>query len=93
MRDITSIIMGDPGTHPRRSPTEREIQQLQARITHEQNRVHAKYSPLRLWPVGETRIFTDRKAARNAQTGLYNKGMLATLRTNKDGTITVRRIQ
>lgn len=93
MRDITAIIMGDPGTHPRRMPTQRESEQLQARTTYEQNRVHVRHSPLRQWQVDEVRTFTDRRAARNAQCGLYNKGMLATLRTNKDGTITVRRIQ
>jgi hypothetical protein len=89
MRDLTPILMGDPGTHPRRNPTPEEIEKQETFLDWKRNNV--RYSPIREWPVGELRTFPDFKSARSAQTSLYQKGLCGSLRKVGDGTYTVRR--
>lgn len=93
MRDITPILMGDPGSSPRRMPTEREMREWKAPTSHEQKKKTPERENIFVWPLGHERIFTSWRKARNAQSILYSKGLLGILRTNSDGTVSVRRVQ
>ena len=93
MRDLTALLMGDPGTQPRRAPTEAEKarwQQLGAtRIDPGQGR---GWSELRQWKIGEVRTFQTLREAKAKVSGLYVKGMCGSIRTKGDGTYTVTRM-
>lgn len=92
MKDLTAILMGDPGVHPRRAPTQQEIDQMKLRTAYEQKRVHARWSPLRDWKIGEVRTFATFREAKAKVSGLYVKGMCGSIRTKGDGTYTVTRM-
>lgn len=91
MRDLTAILMGDPGTHPRRAPTPYE--RLHANSMPQAGAsLHKRYSKDYEWPVGEVRIFKEKRNAATAQQRLYMKGMAASFTSLKDGTFAVRRV-
>lgn len=93
MRDITSIIMGDPGTHPRRAPTEREMAEWKQLTSHEQNKAPPKRSLVDEWEVGEGRWFETWRKAKNAQSTFYIRGLVASIKRNEDGSYTVTRLR
>jgi len=93
MKDLTAVLMGDPAATYRRAPTERERLGMKAATSHEQKRNARKNTDTFDWPVGVERIYTSWRKARNAQSTLYAKQMQGILRTRKDGTVSVRRVQ
>lgn len=94
MKDLTPILMGDPGTHPRRAPTKEEAEKMRARTVYEQKRAFTRrHSDLYEWKVGEVRTFPTWRNAKSKQDGLYQKGMLGMLRKVDETTYTVRRVQ
>lgn len=93
MKDLTPILMGDPGTHPRRAPTKEEAEKMRARTVYEQKRAFGtKYSKIYDWQIWETRTFTTKREAKSKQDQLYQKGMQGILRKVDDNTYTVRRV-
>lgn len=92
MKDLTALLMGDPGVHPRRDPTEAEKirhQLVAPRIEPGQGR---GWSELRQWKIGEVRTFQTFREAKAKVSGLYVKGMCGSIRTKPDGTYTVTRM-
>lgn len=94
MKDLTPILMGDPGTSPRRAPTQEEIEKMRSRTVYEQKRAFSsKYSKIYEWKLWETRTFATKREAKSKQDGLYQNGMQGMLRKAEDGTYIVRRVQ
>lgn len=94
MKDLTPYLMGDPQSADRRAPTEEERQRL-SYTGHDRNQPVVglvRPSPLRQWPIGETRYFQDRKAAKAKASAMYNKGMSGQIRMLPDGRFSVTRI-
>ena len=95
MRDLTAVLMGDPAASYRRPPTEQE----RHRPNSLDDQVHVRKvgrkrtSDYYHWKIGEARQFSSFREAKNRVAGLYSKGMLGSLRTRKDGTYTVTRMQ
>ena len=93
MRDLTPYLMGDPGTHPRRAPTDAEKARWQQQgATRTEPGQGRGWSELRQWKIGEVRTFATFREAKAKVSGLYVKGMCGSIRTKPDGTYTVTRM-
>ena len=96
--DISGILMGDPGSTPRRAPTEREMQAA----THYANtnragpndgrvkRALAKYSTIQ---VGETVNRLTKRQALNAYRWMHEHGRYCSVRRHGDGSFQVTRLR
>lgn len=94
MKDLTTLLMGDPAAANRRAPTQAEMTRPNAVNGREQMRQRGRKrsSGYYQWKVGESRTFDTFREAKNKNTGLYLKGMTGSMRTCKDGTYTVTRM-
>lgn len=91
MRDLTAILMGDPAATYRRPPTPEE--RAKANMMPQAGDSYTKrYSKDYEWPLGEAKVFADKRSARLAQQRLYQKGMAASFTAQKDGTFKVLRV-
>ena len=91
MKDLTAILMGDPSAAHRRQPTPDEMARANS-IPQAGDSIHKRYSKDYEWPLGEAKIFADKRSARLAQQRLYQKGMAASFTSMKDGTFKILRV-
>lgn len=74
MRDLTPYLMGDPGTHPRREPTDQERQRLNPPCSHDWRSKPVRDGGFSNWQIGEVRTFDTSKKARSKLNQMYLKG-------------------
>jgi hypothetical protein len=74
MRNLTAYLMGDPGTHPRRNPTEQERQRLSPPCSHDWRARPVRDGVFSSWQIGEVRAFESAKKARSKLNQMWLKG-------------------
>lgn len=89
-RDVTAELLGDPGSQPRRVPTEQEIERSRRPLMEPYATPRKKSSPIYDWKIGEGKLFATRGMARSAQNQLYIKGMLGAARKTDTGFLVTR---